>query len=83
MLYKYVEEAGLPLIPSLFTKTNDELLNFKFDWLKADAIIKKMLAMDVLIGLFVDANIYNRSENIMYFGVPGLSCPLPRYYISN
>ncbi|RZB39536.1 neprilysin-like, partial [Asbolus verrucosus] len=77
LVYKYLQEVGLPQIPSLLTKTDEEIADFKFDWLKADAVIKKTFAMDVLIGFGVDANIYNRSENVMYIGVPGQRCPLP------
>lgn len=77
VLYKHLEAVDLPLVPSLLTKTEDEIASFKFDWLKSDAVIKKAFAMDVLIGFAVEANIFNRSENVMYIGVPGQRCPLP------
>jgi hypothetical protein len=78
MIYKYLQEVDLPSVPSIFTKTEQEIEDFKFDWLKSETMIKKFFAMDVLIGFFVEANIFNRSENVMYIGVPGLRCPLPR-----
>ncbi|KAF2901565.1 hypothetical protein ILUMI_04622 [Ignelater luminosus] len=33
--------------------------------------------MDTLIGLLVDADVYNRSNSVIYMGTPGTSCPLP------
>ncbi|KAJ3659201.1 hypothetical protein Zmor_010902 [Zophobas morio] len=77
VVYKYLKEVDLPTIPSLFTKTDQELEDFQFDWLKSEATIKKTFAMDVLIGFFVQPNMYNRSENVMYIGVPVTPCPLP------
>lgn len=78
VLYKYLAEAQLPQIPSLFTKSEAEIMDFQFDWLKMDATIKKLFSMDVFIGFAVDSNNFNKSENVMYIGVPGNYCPLPR-----
>ncbi|XP_044254870.1 endothelin-converting enzyme homolog isoform X2 [Tribolium madens] len=83
VIYKYLKEADLPSVPSLVTKTDEEIAEFQFDWLKSDAVIKKTFAMDVLIGFVVDSNIFNQSENVMYIGVPGLRCPLPSPFKKN
>ncbi|XP_015834804.2 neprilysin isoform X1 [Tribolium castaneum] len=77
VVFKYLKEVDLPPVPSFLTKSDDEIAEFHFDWLKSDAVIKKTFAMDVLIGFVVDSNMLNQSENAMYIGVPGLRCPLP------
>lgn len=74
-IIKYLQKVHLPLIPSFFNETDHA--NFKFDWIKVEVALKKVLAMDNFIGLFVDADIYNRSRNVIYMGAPDSACPLP------
>lgn len=79
VIYKYLKLVNLPLIPNYLVKDEKERKDFKFDWLKCEADLKKTFYMDVFIGFIVQANIYNRSENVLYLGTRGLQCPLPRY----
>lgn len=46
--------------------------------MRADVAIKKLFYMDVLIGVTVDANLYDTSNNSFYLGTPGHDCPLPK-----
>lgn len=74
---RYLNETGLPIIPSIFTKTEEEQQQLKFDWLKVEAQLKKTYGMDVFFGFQVSANLYNISENVIYLGTPGAKSPLP------
>lgn len=75
VIIKYLKEVDLPVIPNFF---NESKSTFTFDWIKTEVALKKTFAMDTLIGLLVDADIYNRSNSVIYMGTPGTACPLPR-----
>ncbi|KAL3265444.1 hypothetical protein HHI36_009647 [Cryptolaemus montrouzieri] len=82
-IYEYLEQVGLPRIPHLFSALSDEeKMNFKFDWLTVEADIKKTFSKDIFIGFIVDVNIYNVSENVMIIGSPGNQCPLPSPFLN-
>ncbi|KAK5643359.1 hypothetical protein RI129_007204 [Pyrocoelia pectoralis] len=74
-IIKYLHEVKLPVMPNFFNKTAHA--DFKFDWIKVEVALKKTFAMDNFIGLLVDADIYNRSRNVIYMGTPDSPCPLP------
>ncbi|KAF5294546.1 hypothetical protein FQR65_LT10738 [Abscondita terminalis] len=74
-LIKYLKEAGLPILPTFFNKSKSE--NFTFDWISVEVNLKKIFAMDTFVGVLVDADVFNRSRNVIYMGTPGSTCPLP------
>lgn len=78
VVYKYLNEVDLPIIPNYFSlKTEDERKDFKFDWLKREASIKKTFYMDVFMGFLVEPNIFNRTQNVMYIRSKKLFGRLP------
>lgn len=74
-IIKYLKEVNLPVFPNFFNKSLNA--NFTFDWISIEVALKKTFAMDNFIGVLVDADIFNRSRNVIYMGTPGTSCPLP------
>lgn len=77
VMFKYLKQAELPMVPRFFEKPSDTS-GFHFDWMQADVNLKRLLDMDLFVGFLVDANIYNRTMNVMYIGRPSASSPLPR-----
>lgn len=73
---KYLKQANLSTVPQ-FLKTTKSA-GFTFDWLRADVAIKKVFYMDVFVGVTVDSNVYDTSNNSIYLGTPGHDCPLPK-----
>lgn len=69
----------MPLIPHMLdVKNGGNEARYVFDWIKAEAVIKKVFYMDIFIGFTVDANMFDRSNFSMYVGTPAATCPLPR-----
>lgn len=77
---KYLRAANFSTVPQIFNTTKSG--SFTFDWLRADVTIKKFFYMDVFIGVTVDSNVYDNSNNSFYLGTPGHDCPLPKPFIS-
>lgn len=75
VLVNYLKKVNLPVIPTYFSESPDA--DFKFDWIKTEVELKKTFATDTFIGLLVDADIYNRSNNVIYMGTPDSNSPLP------
>lgn len=76
-----MREANFSIVPQFFNKSKSE--SFTFDWLKMDVLIKKLFYMDVFIGMTVDSNVYDTSNNSFYLGTPGHDCPLPKPFFKN
>lgn len=77
---KYLHEANFSTVPQFFNSTKSDD-SFKFDWLRADVAIKKVFYMDVFVGVTVDSNVYDNSNNSFYVGTPGQDCPLPKPFM--
>lgn len=73
---KYLRQANLSVVPQFLNASKSG--GFRFDWLRAEAAVKKVFYMDVFIGVTVDSNVYDTSNNSLYLGTPGHDCPLPR-----
>ncbi|KAF5282082.1 hypothetical protein FQA39_LY00607 [Lamprigera yunnana] len=78
---KYLQEVNLPIMPSIFNNTKHT--NFTFDVIAVEVALKKTFAMDTFIGFLVDADIFNRSRNVIYMGTPEDQCPLPSLIKTN
>lgn len=76
VILKYLKEVNLPLVPNFFNKSLNK--DFKFNWVKSEVAIKKILAMDVFLHLTIDSNIYETNKNAIYMGSPTNESPLPR-----
>ncbi|XP_017772968.1 PREDICTED: neprilysin-11 [Nicrophorus vespilloides] len=76
VIYKYLKEVGLPEIPSYFSgKSVDD--DIDFDWIEVSVKLKQIFAMNLFIQFDIDADIYNRSNNVLYIGSGISSAPLP------
>ncbi|XP_060530222.1 endothelin-converting enzyme homolog [Cylas formicarius] len=73
VMFKYLKMVGLSLVPSVFAPD----LGSNFSWVKTEASIKQVFAMDVFIGFTVQPNIFKREQNVIYLGVLYQNCPLP------
>lgn len=76
---KYLRAANLSTMPQFFNSTKSS--SFTFDWLRADVTIKKLFYMDIFVGVAVDSNVYDNSNNSFYLGTPGHDCPLPKPFM--
>lgn len=76
---KYLRAANLSTMPQFFNNTKSS--SFTFDWVRADVAIKKLFYMDIFVGVTVDSNVYDNSNNSFYLGTPGHDCPLPKPFM--
>ncbi|XP_022902040.2 neprilysin [Onthophagus taurus] len=77
VIFKYLKLIELPSVPKIFNATEQEVDSYQFDWIKADVNSKKMFATDLFVQFLVDADIFNRSQNVMFLGSSRATSPLP------
>lgn len=71
--------VGLPAIPAFMNMTEDvDIRNYTFDWIKTEALMTRVLDLQLFIGFTVEPNVFNTSKNCMVMGVPSMDSPLPR-----
>ncbi|XP_057672734.1 endothelin-converting enzyme 1 isoform X2 [Diorhabda carinulata] len=75
-IYGVLEKISLPIVPGFMTVARNDSAYF-FDWWKVDAQVKRILLMDIFIGVSVSPNNYNGSENVLYVGQIYQTSPLP------
>nr|XP_019548120.2 endothelin-converting enzyme 1-like [Aedes albopictus] len=59
----YMEEFGLPLIPTLLNGTKTSLLKYDFDWVSSVAKIQRKLGLDVIVGFNIVPDHQNKDRN--------------------
>lgn len=80
-IFKYLNLVGLPAIPAFMNMTEDvDFKNYKYDWIKTEAAMTRLLDLQLFIGFTVEANVFNTSQNCILMGVPSMGSPLPRCY---
>lgn len=77
-IFKYLKLAGLPIIPTFLNFTDVDYSTYKFDWINTEVALTKILAMPLFIGISIEPNVFNTTENCIVLGVPDMESPLPR-----
>lgn len=71
----YLAEFHLPRFPTILNVSDNS--NYKFDWVKSVATIKKLFEADLIVGFDVFPDPVNRSINRIAIGAPESGSMLP------
>lgn len=63
MIAKYLQEFGLPTLPTLLNHTRFGPRRYKFDWIATVARIQRKLGLNVLIGFDIVMDQEDRNRN--------------------